>query len=120
VDKGKRLYLLDKFLPNMPDTLKIGYTANQLNGCYKNEGLIWSFLIQNNLLYNTDMLRLQSYINEGPQTQELGEGSPGQIALFVGWQMIKKYMEKYPQTSLHALLTLDAKQILSDSKYKPK
>lgn len=120
IDKGKRLYLLDKFLPDTPDTLKIGYTASQLAGCYKNEGLIWSFLIQNNLLYNTDFLRIQSYIDEGPQTQELGEGSPGQISLFVGWQIIKKYMEKNPNTPLDALLTLDAKQILAESKYKPK
>lgn len=120
IDKGKRLYLLDKFLPDTPDTLKIGYTANQLTGCYKNEGLIWSFLIQNNLLYSTDILRIQSYIDEGPQTQELGEGSPGQISLFVGWQIVKKYMEKHPDTTLDTLLKLDAKQILAESKYKPK
>lgn len=120
IDKGKRLYLLDKFMPDAPDTLKTGYTASQLAGCYKNEGLIWSFLIQNNLLYNTDFLRIQSYIDEGPQTQELGEGSPGQISLFVGWQIIKKYMEKHPDTTPGALLKLDAKQILADSKYKPK
>lgn len=120
IDKGKRLYLLDKFMPETPDTLKIGYTANQLTGCYKNEGLIWSFLIQNNLLYNSDFLRIQSYVEEGPQTQELGEGSPGQISLFVGWQIVKKYMEKHPDTTLDALLKLDAKQILAESKYKPK
>ncbi|PVD51128.1 hypothetical protein DC498_16560 [Terrimonas sp.] len=120
IDKGKRLYLLDKFMPETPDTLKIGYTANQLTGCYKNEGLIWSFLIQNNLLYNSDFLRIQSYVEEGPQTQELGEGSPGQISLFVGWQIVKKYMEKHPYTTLDTLLKLDAKQILAESKYKPK
>ena len=120
IDKGKRLYLLDKFLPNTPDTLKIGYTNSQLTGCYKNEGLIWSFLIQNNLLYNSDFLRIQSYVEEGPQTQELGEGSPGQISLFVGWQIIKKYIEQYPDTTPDQLLKLSAKQILADSKYKPK
>ncbi|MFT3949464.1 MAG: hypothetical protein QM763_21045 [Agriterribacter sp.] len=120
IDKGKRLYLLDKFLPGTPDTLKTGYTASQLSGCYKNEGLIWSFLIQNNLLYSTDILRIQSYIDEGPQTQELGEGSPGQISLFVGWQIVKKYMEKHPDTSPDALLKLDAKQVLAESRYKPK
>lgn len=120
IDKGKRLYLLDKFLPNTADSLKIGYSSSQLAGCYKNEGLIWSFLMQNNLLYNTDFLRIQSYVEEGPQTQELGEGSPGQISLFVGWQIIKKYMELHPDTSLDALLKLDSKQILAESKYKPK
>lgn len=120
VDKGKRLYLLDKLMPDVPDTVKIGYTAAQLKGCYANEGLIWSFLSQNNLLYNSDALRIQSYVEEGPITQELGEGSPGNISLFIGWQIIKKYMEKFPDTSIDALLKMDAQSILHESKYKPK
>lgn len=120
VDKGKRLYLLDKLMPHTADTLKIGYTSAQLKGCYANEGLIWSFLVQNDLVYNSDPLRIQSYVEEGPVTQELGDGSPGYISLFIGWQIIKKYMEKYPETTLDQLLQLDAKQILQDSKYKPR
>ncbi|WP_226805142.1 gliding motility lipoprotein GldB [Agriterribacter humi] len=120
IDKGKRLYVLDKLLPHVADTLKIGYTEAQLKGCYANEGLIWSFLIQNNLIYNSDPLRIQSYVEEGPLTQELGEGSPGNISLFLGWQIIKKYMEKFPDTTIDALLQLDARQILQDSKYKPR
>jgi hypothetical protein len=32
VDKGKRLYVLDKLLPDLADTLKIGYTGGQLAG----------------------------------------------------------------------------------------
>ncbi|HEX5026350.1 MAG TPA: hypothetical protein VFV68_13810 [Agriterribacter sp.] len=120
IDKGKRLYVLDKLLPHVADTLKIGYTAAQLKGCYDNEGMIWSFLIQNNLIYNSDPLRIQSYVEEGPQTQELGDGSPGNISLFLGWQIIKKYIEKFPDTSIDALLQMDAKQILQDSKYKPR
>lgn len=120
VDKGKRLYVLNKLLPQVADTLKIGYTTAQLKGCYANEGLIWSFLIQNDLMYNSDPLKIQSYVEEGPLTQELGEGSPGNISLFIGWQIIKKYMEKFPDTAIDVLLQLDARQILQDSKYKPR
>ncbi|MBX2923920.1 MAG: hypothetical protein KF746_17105 [Chitinophagaceae bacterium] len=120
VDKGKRLYLLDQFLPRTADSLKTGYTQAQLQGCYKNEGFIWSFLVQNDLIYNSDPLRIQSYVEEGPYTQELGEGSPGHISLFIGWQIIKKYMERFPDTPPEKLLELDARQILQDSKYKPR
>lgn len=120
VDRGKRLYLLDKFMPDTPDSLKIGYTGKQLKGCMENEGLIWSFIAQNNLLFETDKLRLQSYIDEGPQTQELGEGSPGNISLFVGWQIVKKYMSQFPDTQLRELLQKEPQEILNGSKYKPK
>ncbi|MCO5238097.1 MAG: hypothetical protein M9933_17705 [Chitinophagaceae bacterium] len=120
IDKGKRLYLLDKILPYTADSLKIGYTGVQLKGCYANEGLIWNYLLQNNLVYESDPLRIQSYVEEGPVTQEIGEGSPGYISLFLGWQIVKKYMEKFPGTSIDELLKLDAVQILRDSQYKPR
>lgn len=120
IDKGKRLFILDKLLPRTPDTLKIGYTAAQLKGCYANEGLIWSFLLQNKLIYESDPLRIQPYVEEGPVTNELGEGSPGYISLFIGWQIIKKYMEAFPDTTVDQLLHLDAATILKDSKYKPR
>jgi len=51
---------------------------------------------------------------------EFGEGSPGFISLFVGRQIIQAYIEKHPETTLDALLNLDAKKILAASKYKPK
>lgn len=120
MDKGKRLYLLDRFLPHTADSLKTGYTQAQLQGCYENEGFIWSFMVQNDLIYNSDPLKIQGYVEEGPYTQELGDRSPGNISLFIGWQIVKKYMEKFPDTSLEKLLSLDARQILQDSKYKPK
>jgi hypothetical protein len=51
---------------------------------------------------------------------EFGEGSPGFISLFLGRQIIKTYMEKYPDTDIKSLLNMDGKKILSASKYKPK
>jgi len=120
VDKGKRLYILDKLMPETPDSLKIGYTANQLKGAEKNEGLIWNFFTENNLLFETDAQKIKSYVGDGPKTMELGDESPGYIALFTGRQIVRAYMENNPKTSLKDLLSLDAKTILNGSKYKPR
>ncbi len=120
VDKGKRLYLLDSFLPDLPDSLKTGYSKIQLEGAYENEGLIWNHFIQNNLLYESDMQKIKSYLGDGPKTNELGDGSPGYISLFTGRQIVRAYMEECPNTSLQQLLSLDAKTILTESKYKPR
>ncbi|RYY28675.1 MAG: hypothetical protein EOO04_08140 [Chitinophagaceae bacterium] len=119
VDKGKRLYLLDKLLPNTHDTLKIGYTDRQLKGSFDNEGLIWNFILTNSLAYNTDPSIIKGYIGEAPNTAELGEGSPGYIGLFIGRQIVRKYMEKYPKTTLPELIGLDAKKVFELSKYRP-
>jgi len=120
VDKGKRLYLLDRLLPETADSLKLGYTTEQMKGVMQNEGLIWNFFLENNLLYESDAQRIKSYVGDGPKTVELGEGSPGYISLFTGRQIVNTYMEKFPKTSMKELLALDAKKILTGSAYKPK
>ena len=119
VEKGKRLFVLDKLLPYTADTLKTGYTAAQLKGCYENEGMIWNFFLTNSLLFNIEPANIKSYLEEAPNTPELGERSPGAIGVFVGWQIVKKYMAKHSELSLNELLNTDAKKIFEESKYKP-
>ncbi len=120
VEKGKRMYLLDKFLPHTPDSVKLGYTAAQLNGARNNEGLIWNFFVVNNLLYSTEQGVIKNYVGDAPSTPELGEGSPGYIALFTGWEIIKAYREKVPDQSLADLMQTSPRDIYEQSKYRPR
>ena len=120
IEKGKRIYLLDKLMPFTADTLKIGYTKSQLNGCYDNEGLIWNYFLTNGLLFNNDPGMIKNYIGESPNTPEFGEGAPGNIGLFTGWQIVKKYMGKNRELSLEGLMRTDPKKLFEESKYRPK
>lgn len=120
VEAGKRLWLMDKFLPEVPDTLKIGYTQQQLTGCYESEKNIWSFFVQNDLLYNSDPNLTRDYMTDGPNTAALGETSPGNIGQFVGMQIVKKWMEKQKNLTPDVLMKTPAKQIFDEAKYKPK
>jgi hypothetical protein len=119
IEKGKRLYLLDKVLPETADSLKLGYTSEQLKGCYANEALIWNYFVKNDLLYSKDATINQNYIKDGPKTAELGEGAPGYIGLFVGRQVVRAYMKKHPELSVDALMKKEPKEILEEAKYKP-
>lgn len=119
IEAGKRLYLLDAFLPNIADTLKTGYTAAQLKGCYANEANIWSFFVTNDLVFASEPALIKDYLTDGPKTTVLGDASPGFIGQFVGWQIVKKWMSKTDKTSLQQLLKTPAKQIFEESKYKP-
>lgn len=120
VEAGKRMYLLDRLLPETADTLKTGYTAKQLKGCFENEKNIWSFFIQNNLLYIIDPEIVRDYMSDAPNTPVLGEASPGFIGQFVGWQIVKKWMSKQkdPQ-NLMRLMETPGKKIFEEAKYKP-
>lgn len=120
VDKGKRLYLLDKFMPEAADTIKIAYTQQQLEGCLENEGRIWNYFVTNNLLLQTDPSIIKDYMGDAPKTQALGDASPGYIGLFVGWQIVRKYMDKFPETSLESLIHMEPRKLYEGSKYRPK
>jgi hypothetical protein len=116
---GKKLYMLDKFLPGVDDTLKTGYTKAQLDGAYTFESNIWSHFITSDLLYITDPNRIKDYMNDAPNTTALGTASPGFIGQFVGWQIVKKWMSKNENKTLDDLMKTPARQIFEEAKYKP-
>ena len=120
VDHGKRMYVLDLLLPDTKEEIKLGYTSKQLKAVKNSEGFIWNYFNENNLLFETDLLKMRSFVTDGPSTDEFGWGSPGFISLYTGRQLIRAYMKKHPETSLNALLDLDANKILSGAGYKPR
>lgn len=121
---GKVLYFLDQVLPtSTADSVKIGYTTNQLNWCKNFEGNIWAYFLERNLLYENDLQKIQTYITDGPFTPGLGENrqSAPKLGFFIGWQIVRKYMEENPEITLQQLIAEpDAQKILTLSKYKPK
>jgi len=120
VMRGRRLYMLTKFLPYTPEFECIGYTKQQMEDAYKNEAVIWDFFLNNDLLNKADPNIVKNYIGESPKTQELGENAPGNIGTFAGLQIVKKYMEKFPETTLPDLMKMNAREIYEKSKYKPR
>lgn len=120
VEKGKRIYLTKKLMPDTHDTLIIGYTSSQLEGCKTNEGLIWQYFVKNGLVFNNDPSLIKNYIGDSPNTPEFGDGAPGNIGLFVGWQIVNKFMEKNEKLSLPDLMATDARKLFEDSKYRPR
>lgn len=119
VESGKRLYLLNAFLPSTPDSLKTGYAQKQMEWCKAYEKDIWSFFVQNDLLFNNDPTLMQDYLSEAPQTAALGSSSPGNIGQFPGWKIVQKWMSKNSKISLDMLMKTNPKKIFDEAKYKP-
>ena len=119
VEKGKRLYLLHAFLPHLPDSVKLGYTPNQISECNKNEAFIYTFFVQNNLLFEREASIIVPFITDGPKTQELSETAPGNIGSFVGFKIVTKWMKKNSKRTLNELMKTPATIIFNEANYKP-
>jgi hypothetical protein len=119
VEKGKYWWLLDKFLPETPDSLKTGFTQKQLDWCKSNEGLIWNFFLQSDL-FTIDPDLIKNYLGDAPNTQGMPGASPGNIGQWVGLQIVKKYENDNPGITPEQLMQTDSKKIFEEAKYKPK
>lgn len=126
IEKGKQWYLLDKFLPDTPDSLKTGYTGSQMKFIESNEGNIWGeFLKSTPDPYTVDQERMKNYLGEGPFTQDMphdlnGNGTPGNIGQWIGWRIVKKFADNNSQMSVQEVLATPARKIFQEAKYKPK
>ncbi|WP_237488003.1 gliding motility lipoprotein GldB [Hufsiella arboris] len=120
---GKIMYFMDQVMPDLSDSLKIGYTSKQLQWCKDYEGDIYGYFLDQNLLYESDYMKIQGYLTEAPFTPELGEKneSAPKLGVYIGWQIVKKYMQENPDITVQQLMQdSDSQQILNKSRYKPK
>lgn len=121
VAQGRIHYALRQLLPEMHDSLLSGYSGAQLAWCRANEQQVWSFFIDQKLLFSSDPNILLKYAGEGPSTGGFPKESPGNIALYTGWRIVESYMAKYPQKDLQSLLgEKDLLRIFQESGYKPR
>lgn len=115
---GKLRYVLDAMMPDLPDHLKIRYTEEEYDWSLASEYNIWQFLMDMNWIYTTDAKVKLRFFEEAPETVGI-DGSPGRIGQFMGWQMVRQYMEKNPEVTVEELLNeKNEARILKE--YKPK
>lgn len=121
IHNGKRLYILDKVLPTVHDSIIMEYSVKEMSWVQESELGMWSFFFDQDLFYETNSLKINKYVNPSPESPGMPEDAPGRTANYMGWQIVKAYMQRHPDTSLSQLVRLtDAQQIMDRSKYKPK
>jgi len=116
---GKIMYFLDAVLPDEQDSIKIGYSGNQIEWCKSHEIAMWDYLIENKLLFSTNAMVVKKMLNNSPFTQYFNNESPGRTGVWIGWQIIKSYM-KNNKVELSELMTdKDYRNMLNNSGYNP-
>ncbi|MFS4494874.1 gliding motility lipoprotein GldB [Maribacter sp. 2308TA10-17] len=119
---GKILYIKDKLLPNADDVIKMGYSKDQLDWAAANEEPIWRNFIEQEHLYSTDLNLRQRFIDPAPFSKfglELDNESPGRLGQYIGWQIVRAFMDKN-EITLQQLVNISAEEIFKKANYKPR
>jgi gliding motility-associated lipoprotein GldB len=122
VYNGKLLYFMKEIQPETADSIIIGYSEKQMKWANDYESDSYAYFLDQDLLYETDYFKIQKYISEAPFTLGFGDKneSAPKLGLFIGWQIVKNYMQENPKLSLKELmLEKDSQKILKGAKYRP-
>jgi hypothetical protein len=118
---GKMMYLLDIVLPDIPDSTKMNYSGPEMAWANAYEYNTWKEMANQDVLYNTKAFEIRKWINDGPFTKagNIPTDSPSRLGIFIGWRMVRNYMNKHPEVTVSQLLyETKASEILRF--YKPK
>ena len=120
IHNGKLKYFEKCMLPESPDELIFGFTSDQMKFCRNNEGQMWQYLIENDLLFKTDQFTIRKLTGEAPFTGFFTSESPGRASVWLGFRIIESYMKKNPDLKLEELMNnTDVQGILEKAKYSP-
>lgn len=91
---GKILYLTEAAFPTMEKNIIIRYSKEDYIWAINNQLPFWKYLVNEKLLFKINELDRANLLNEAPFTIGLPEKSPDRFGQFLGWQIVKKYMEQ--------------------------
>jgi hypothetical protein len=114
---GKLRYILKALLPKVEDHIIMRYNPEEYDFAVASEFEIWEYLIEMNWIYSIDMKVKLRFFEEAPSTVGI-DGSPGRIGQFMGWQMVKQYMEANEDVTIEQLL-LETNESKILKAYKP-
>ena len=120
IHDGKLKYFEKCMLPVTADELIFGFTPDQMQFCRNNESQMWQYLIEHDMLFNTDQFTIRKMTGEASFTSFFTNESPGMAAVWLGFRIVESYMMKNPGVKLEDLMNnTDIQGLLEKAKYNP-
>ena len=121
INEGKIIWYTQAMVPAIADTILLDYSGWQMEWAQSAEGMVWAFLLENEMLYAKDNQLIQKFIYPSPFTSYFGVESPPRLGWFIGWKIVNSYMHNNSYVELKELMVeYDSQEILNRSGYKPK
>jgi hypothetical protein len=118
--EGKTYFFCKALLPTLAEADLLGYTSQEWKDAKDHQRIIWEHFIEKELFYIKDPMIKRKYIGPRPFTSEIGQGCPGNIGGWLGFEIIKRYMKNHPSITLAQLMEdKDLHALFMKAKYKP-
>jgi hypothetical protein len=118
VYEGKLRYLVSRAMPDVKVAELLGYTPEQYRWVKSHEETIWKSIIKRKHLYTPDPAISLPYFEEQP-SRFLSDKAPGNLGVYIGLQIVTRYMAETGATPRMLMMETDAQEILAASRYKP-
>ncbi|MDR3260369.1 MAG: gliding motility protein GldB [Tannerella sp.] len=116
--EGKIKYILYRACPRLIPEMWMGYAPEEYQWCKRNEKWLWGMMIERKQLYTPDIAATAKYFSDAPSTF-VADGAPGNLGVWMGWQIVEKYMSKTKVSVAELMNNTNCQDILAKSKYKP-
>lgn len=90
---GKMLFLTHICLPELPEADVVRYSKKDFEWAVASEKSFWEYLVDEEILFKTDEESRMNFLHEGPFTTGLPQESPDRMGRFMGYMIVKQYME---------------------------
>ena len=99
------------------NALQMGATSVELKN--ENNSIdVWKHLLENDLLFTTDVMQINKMVGDGPFTPGMPPESPGGVGNWLGLEMVSAFMEANDEVTLNQLMSMkNDREILKY--YKP-
>ncbi|MCE2496538.1 MAG: hypothetical protein J4F31_08180 [Flavobacteriales bacterium] len=121
--EGRVLYLMEALMSEVNENIVIEYTPEELAWAKEHEQEIWTFFVEDELLFSNENGLYDRFIAEAPFSKfyaKIDRESPGRIGRWIGWQIVRSYMKAHPETTVQELASMSETRILfKNAQYKP-
>lgn len=118
IQAGKVLYVLNATFPKESEAYILRYSDEAYDWAVQNERAVWNYLVAEQMLFKSDEQTKVNFLNEGPKTVGLADDAPDRVGQYLGYKIVKGYMQKNKNLSLEELLKTQYNKILQTYEIK--
>ena len=124
ITSGRLAYAMHMLNPTLPENTLVQYSPEQWDFCTQNVVPMWTYFVENKLLFETDNDLVRRFLEPAPFSKfylPFDRQTPPRTGQWLGYQIVASYMKGHPETTMNDLLNLtDARTLFAESGFKPK